>query len=188
MVWLRNKKTGGLFNTDDIGKNKKVLGYSMEDTGIGYRVGMGKLSNGYYFGISDDSLNIYDTDYHKAYLEGKTVDYDWEEKHLVKSYNNNTEEYDEIGNQTKEFKVDEEELVKRINNISNNSYMSRRYAMGYNVNPTGIELPLKEIDGGYGIYYRIEEYLEELRYMDKISKREKDYLIRKSKKLYDKYK
>lgn len=24
MVWLRNKKTGGLFNTDDIGKNKKV--------------------------------------------------------------------------------------------------------------------------------------------------------------------
>ena len=31
MVWLRNKKTGGLFNTDDIGKKKKLYHNSNHD-------------------------------------------------------------------------------------------------------------------------------------------------------------
>lgn len=90
---------------DETESNLKVINYTIENTGGNTDVAMGKLSNGQYFGFSDDGLTIFDADYRKAYLANLTAgETDWEEEHTITSYDPSDIEYEEVLDQIEEFK------------------------------------------------------------------------------------
>lgn len=90
---------------DGLDNNLKVINYTVENTGGNTDVAMGKLANGQYFGLSDDGLVIFDADYHKAYLSNLTAgETNWEEEHMISSYNSSDTEYEIVLDQIDELK------------------------------------------------------------------------------------
>lgn len=86
----------------------KVEDYTVENTGGGTMVAMGTLKDGNYFGLSSESLAIFDADYHEAYFELEDIT-EWEEEHRINYFDYYDEEYNIVASQVKGFEVEDEE-------------------------------------------------------------------------------
>lgn len=77
----------------------------VENTGGGTLVEYGKLANGLYYGLNEETLVIYNDDYHQAYLNQDEEDlYQWQEDHIINAFDPDDTEYTIVANQSKEFK------------------------------------------------------------------------------------
>lgn len=76
--------------------------------GGGTMVEFGKLSNGKYFAINESLLLLFDEDCYQAQLDNDedTIDM-WYQEHQVAQFDNDTDEYIKVANQSKLFKIEE---------------------------------------------------------------------------------
>ena len=93
---------------NDIPLEFRVEDYTVENTGGGTMVAMGKLKDNNYFGLSSEFLAIFDEDYHKAYLAEEDIT-EWEEEHRINYFDYYDEEYNIVASQVKGFEVEDEE-------------------------------------------------------------------------------
>lgn len=99
------------FNEDDY----KIVSSHLVDTGGHTMVLFGKLSNGQYFAINEEVLALYDEDYYDIYINSDDEDlYEWENNHLIVSYNCDDPIYQIVANQTRDFKpyVDTDSIIE----------------------------------------------------------------------------
>lgn len=88
----------------------KIEYSTVENTGGGTLVEFGKLTSGLYFGLNEETLVVYNDDYHEAYMNQDEEDlYQWQEDHIVNAFDADNEEYKIVANQSKNFKKDIDE-------------------------------------------------------------------------------
>lgn len=93
---------------NDIPLEFRVEDYTVENTGGGTMVAMGKLKDNNYFGLSSEFLAVFDEDYHEAYLAEEDIT-EWEEEHRINYFDYYDEEYNIVASQVKGFEVEDEE-------------------------------------------------------------------------------
>lgn len=98
-----------LFELNDhtnVSNEFKVKQYNKENTGGNTIVAMGQFEDGTYFGLGDETLILFDEDYHEAYLTLEDTS-DWQEEHKIKYYDYYDEEYNLVANQIPGFEIEE---------------------------------------------------------------------------------
>ena len=77
----------------------------VENTGGGTLIEFGRFENGLYYGLNEETLVIYNDDYHQAYLNQDEEDfYQWQEDHIINAFDPDDMEYSIVAGQSKQFK------------------------------------------------------------------------------------